>query len=103
MSLKGQAKKVLLPMGNKSSVHGILDRLERVFGNVAACESVMPVILVRSWFVRASLTVNERSVMLMLIMLSCKKMKTLVKQTRGTGEKAPRVLVRQLNYFTHID
>ena len=40
-SLKGQAKKVLLPMGTTSSVQDILDRLESVFGNVAAGESVM--------------------------------------------------------------
>ena len=40
-SLKCQAKKVLLPMGTSSSLHDILDRLESVFGNVAAGESVM--------------------------------------------------------------
>ena len=40
-SLKDQAKKVLLPMGTTSSVQDILDRLESVFGNVAAGESVM--------------------------------------------------------------
>ena len=38
-SLKGQAKKVLLPMGTTSSVQDILDRMESVFGNVAAGES----------------------------------------------------------------
>ena len=37
-SFKGQAKKVLLPMGTKPSVQDILDRLESVFGNVAAGE-----------------------------------------------------------------
>ena len=40
-SLKGQAKKVLLPMGTSSTVQEIIERLEGVFGNVAAGESVM--------------------------------------------------------------
>ena len=40
-SLKGQAKKVLLPMGTSASVSTIMDRLEGVFGNVATGESVL--------------------------------------------------------------
>ena len=41
-SLKGQAKKVLLPMGTLSTVQEIIERLKGVFGNVVAGESVMP-------------------------------------------------------------
>lgn len=40
-SLKGQAKKVLLPMGTSATVSTIMDRLEGVFGNVATGESVL--------------------------------------------------------------
>lgn len=40
-SLKGQAKKVLLPMGTSATVSSIMDRLEGVFGNVATGESIL--------------------------------------------------------------
>ena len=40
-SLKGQAKKVLLPMGSGASVDEILVRLEGVFGNVATPMSIL--------------------------------------------------------------
>ena len=40
-SLKGQAKKVLLPMGSGATVEEILERLEGVFGNVATSMSIL--------------------------------------------------------------
>ena len=40
-SLKGQAKKVLLPMGSDATVDQIIQRLEGVFGNVATPKSII--------------------------------------------------------------
>lgn len=40
-SLRGQAKRVLLPLGTEASNEEILNRLEGVFGNVATGESVL--------------------------------------------------------------
>ena len=40
-SLKGQAKRVLLPMGVTAKTSEILTRLEGVFGNVATGESIL--------------------------------------------------------------
>ncbi|MEW8545549.1 MAG: hypothetical protein AB2693_18670, partial [Candidatus Thiodiazotropha sp.] len=40
-SLRGQAKRVLLPLGTEASNEVILNRLEAVFGNVATGESVL--------------------------------------------------------------
>ena len=40
-SLKGQAKKVLLPMGSDATVDQIIQRLEGVFGNVATPMSIL--------------------------------------------------------------
>ena len=40
-SLKGQAKKVLLPVGSEATVTDILERLEGVFGNVATPMSIL--------------------------------------------------------------
>lgn len=40
-SLRGQAKRVLLPMGITATVDEILEKLEGVFGNVAAGESML--------------------------------------------------------------
>ena len=40
-SLRGQAKRVLLPMGTSAPVEKIISRLEGVFGNVASGESVL--------------------------------------------------------------
>ena len=40
-SLLGQAKRVLLLIGEKATVTEIMDRLEGVFGNVASGQSVL--------------------------------------------------------------
>ena len=40
-SLKGQAKKVLLPMGSGTTVEEILELLEGIFGNVATSISIL--------------------------------------------------------------
>lgn len=40
-SLRGQAKRVLLPMGTSANVQEIINKLEGVFGNVATGESVL--------------------------------------------------------------
>ena len=40
-SLTGQAKQVLMSCGTTASIHEIMKRLERVFGNVASGESMM--------------------------------------------------------------
>ena len=40
-SLRGQAKRVLLPLGPTANIEEILNHLEGVFGNVATGESVL--------------------------------------------------------------
>ena len=39
--MRGQAKRVLLPIGEKTIVNEIMDRLEGVFGNVASGQSLL--------------------------------------------------------------
>ena len=40
-SLRGQAKRVIVPLGVLASLDDIMDRLENVFGNVASGHSIL--------------------------------------------------------------
>ena len=40
-SLRGQAKRILMPMGTSATVEMMLSRLENVFGNVASGQSLL--------------------------------------------------------------